>query len=91
MVVKNLKNLKKLQKNHKSDLQRLRIVLYYNSVAPEKESDEVDKSSALGHAIKKVEFEKNQKIFKIRFASSKKRCYIMQPIFSGVLLKVPYG
>ena len=30
-------------------------------------------------------FEKNQKNFKIRFASSQKRCYIMKPIFSGVL------
>ena len=40
---------------------------------------------------KKSDLEKNQKKFKIRFASSKKRCYIMQPIFSGVLLKVPYG
>ena len=41
-----------MQKNHEIDLQSSWSVLYYNSVAPEKESDEVDKSSALGRALK---------------------------------------
>ena len=64
LVVKILKNLKKVQKNHENDLQSSWSVLYYNSVAPEKESDEVDNGSALGHAIRNWFCKKIKKISK---------------------------
>ena len=83
MVVKTLKNLKKSQKNHKNDLQRLRIVLYYNSVAPEKESDEVDKSSALGHAIKKSSLKKIKKISKFDLQVQKSDAILCNRFFRG--------
>ena len=83
MVVKTLKNLKKSQKNHKNDLQRLRIVLYYNSVAPEKESDEVDKSSALGRAIKSRVWKKSKKFQNSICKFKKAMLYYATDFFGG--------
>ena len=51
---------------------------------------EVDNVPASAECCEERFWKKIQKIFKIRFASSQKRCYIIKPIFSGVLEWVPW-